>query len=79
MSPNSSELEIVIENFKRYKSLDIDQIASELTQAGSKTLCSANLLILSEIRKHCYNSGRNLLGLLYLGFIQSDSKVPLHM
>jgi hypothetical protein len=38
--PSSSEVEIAIENLKRYKSPGIYQIPAELIQAGGNTLCS---------------------------------------
>jgi hypothetical protein len=38
--PSSFEVEIAIENMKRYKSPVIDQIPSELIQAGGNALCS---------------------------------------
>jgi len=48
-----------------HKSAGIDQISSELIQAGGNTLHSEiNLLILFLVTKNCHSSGRNLL--LYL-------------
>jgi hypothetical protein len=47
---SSSEFEIVIEEFERYKSLGTDLIASELIQAGNETLCSAIRRFINFIR-----------------------------
>jgi hypothetical protein len=59
----SVEVEIAIEELKRYKSLGIDQILAELIEAGDDNyvLISTNLLILFGIRKNCHSSQRNLL------------------
>jgi hypothetical protein len=61
--PESStfELEMAIENLKRYKSPVIDQIPAELIKAGCKkfALGSINLLILFGIRRNYLRSGRS--------------------
>jgi hypothetical protein len=58
------EVEVVIEELKWYKLLRSDQIPTELTQAGSETLCSENYRIinyvwtkgkLSQQRKNLYS------------------------
>jgi len=38
--PNFFEVEITIEKLKRYKSPGIDEILTQLIQAGGNTLCS---------------------------------------
>jgi len=45
LEPSAFEFEMAIEKHKRHKSPDTDQIPSELTKAGVRTICS-------EIHKH---------------------------
>jgi hypothetical protein len=60
--PSTSEVEITIVNLKNYKSSGIDQIPTELIQAGGEILLRpTNSLILFGIRKNCLMSGRILL------------------
>jgi hypothetical protein len=67
--PNSEEVEIAIENFKKYKSPGTDQIPAELIQAGGihYVLRSTNLLTVFGMRKNCQSSGMNLLLYLFMG------------
>jgi hypothetical protein len=38
--PSAAEVEVAVGKLKRYKSPGVDQIPSELNQAGGETLCS---------------------------------------
>jgi hypothetical protein len=57
------ELEIGTEKLKRSKLPCIDQILTELIQAGGKT---STKFILFGIRKNCHSRGRNLLLSLFM-------------
>jgi hypothetical protein len=62
--PSSFEVEITIEKLQRYKSPHINQIPTELIQAGGNTLHSKIHKL--GIRKNCHSNGRHLLLYLFL-------------
>jgi hypothetical protein len=58
--PSTSEVEITIEELKRYESPGVGQIPAEFIQAGGKTSGGEIHCLASSVWKNCHCSGRNI-------------------